>query len=61
MPVELTEAEEMNMREHANMIIKLRDLGLTEEQINDFMIFVETNNPTPEQAEEAKNRRNVNV
>ena len=57
MPVELTEVEVMNMREHANMIIKLRDLGLTEEQINDFMIFVETNVPTSEQAEEAKKNR----
>lgn len=49
-----------NVRETSNIIIALRLKGWTEEEINDFMIFIETNNPTAEQAEEAKNHRKDN-
>lgn len=42
------------MTETTNIIIALRLKGWTEEEINDFMVFIETNKPTAEQAEEAK-------
>lgn len=32
----------MNMQEVARMIIGLRAAGWTEEEINDFMLFIET-------------------
>ena len=43
-----------NMRETTNIIIALRREGWKEEKINDFMVFIETNAPTAEQAQEAK-------
>ena len=43
-----------NMTETSNIIIALRRKGWSEMEINDFMIFIETNKPTAEQAEEAK-------
>ena len=47
----------MNTKEVTNIIIKLRQKGWTEEEINDFMVFVETNTPSAAQAEEAKKNR----
>ena len=44
--------------ETTNIIIALRRKGWTEEEINDFMVFIETNRPTAEQAEEAKQHQN---
>lgn len=32
----------MNQNEHANVIIGLRELGWSDEKINDFMLYVET-------------------
>ena len=46
----------MTAKEVANIIIKLRQKGWSEEEINDFMIFIETHTPTAEEAENAKNR-----
>ena len=46
------------MTEASNIIIALRRKGWTEEEINDFMIFIETNKPTAEQAEAAKQHQN---
>ena len=43
-----------NMKETTNIIIGLRRKGWSDVEINDFMVFIETNNPTQEQAEEAK-------
>ena len=43
-----------NMRETTNIIIALRRKGWTDTEIDDFMVFIETNLPTPEQAEQAK-------
>jgi len=48
----------MNMKETTNIIIALRRKGWTEMEINDFMVFIETNQPTSEQAEEAKKKQN---
>lgn len=48
----------MNTAETANIIIYLRRNGWTEEAINDFIIFIETNKPTAEQAEKAKAENN---
>ncbi|MBQ9503785.1 MAG: hypothetical protein IJU93_02135 [Lachnospiraceae bacterium] len=45
----------MNTKEVANIIIRLRQEGWTEEKINDFIIFVETHVPTADEAEKAKN------
>ncbi|MBO6214398.1 MAG: hypothetical protein J6N76_02545 [Lachnospiraceae bacterium] len=44
----------MNIKKVANIIIRLRQEGWSEEQINDFMIFVETHVPTADEAEKAK-------
>ena len=46
----------MNTKEVANIIIKLRQEGWDEEKINDFMIFIETHNPSALEAEEAKKK-----
>ena len=46
----------MNTKEVANIIIKLRQEGWTEEKINDFMVFVETHTPTADEAEKAKKK-----
>ena len=43
-----------NMSETTNIIIGLRRKGWSDIEINDFMVFIETNRPTQEQAEEAK-------
>ncbi len=43
-----------NMRETTNIIIALRRKGWSELEINDFMVFIETNIPTAQQAEDAK-------
>ena len=45
------------MKETTNIIIALRLAGWSEEQINDFMVFIETNIPTAQQAEEAKKKQ----
>ena len=45
-----------NMRETTNIIIALRRKGWSELEINDFMVFIETNVPTAQQAEEAKKK-----
>ena len=47
----------MTAKEVANIIIKLRQKGWTEEEINDFMVFVETHTPTAEEAENAKTEK----
>ena len=44
----------MNTKEVANIIIALRRKGWSEEEINDFMVFIETHTPTQAEAEEAK-------
>lgn len=47
----------MNTKEVANIIIALRKRGWSEEEINDFMVFVETNTPSAKEADEAKKER----
>ncbi|MBR6222270.1 MAG: hypothetical protein IKQ71_02400 [Lachnospiraceae bacterium] len=47
----------MTNKEATNIIIKLRELGLTDDQITDFIVFIETNTPTAEQAEKAKQKK----
>lgn len=44
----------MTAKEVANIIIKLRQKGWSEEEINDFIVFIETHTPTAEEAEAAK-------
>ena len=34
--------DNMNQNEHANVIIGLREIGWSDEKINDFMLYVET-------------------
>ena len=48
------EGLDMNTKEVTNTIIKLRLKGWTEEEINDFFVFIETHVPTEREAEEAK-------
>ncbi|MBQ9633309.1 MAG: hypothetical protein IJV04_10440 [Lachnospiraceae bacterium] len=43
-----------SMSETTNINIALRRKGWSDTEINDFMVFIETNRPTQEQAEEAK-------
>ena len=51
----------MYMKEVTNVIIGLRRRGWSEMEINDFMVFVETHNPTEEEAEQAKRERDGKV
>lgn len=45
--------------ETTNIIIGLRRKGWSDTEINDFIVFLETHNPTAEEAEEAKkNQKN---
>ena len=44
----------MTAKEVSNIIIRLRQKGWSEEEINDFFVFVETHIPTEEEAEKAK-------
>lgn len=44
----------MSAKEVANIIIRLRMSGWSEEEINDFFVFVETHTPTADEAEKAK-------
>ena len=44
----------MNTKQITNTIIKLRLKGWTEEEINDFFVFIETHLPTEKEAEDAK-------
>ena len=49
----------MDKREAANIIIALRNKGWNDAEINDFVVFVETNIPTMAAAEDAKkNQKN---
>ena len=43
-----------SQNENTNIIIALRRKGWTDAEINDFIVFIETNKPTAEQAEDAK-------
>ena len=46
-----------NMTETTNIIIGLRMRGWTDEEINDFMLFIETNKPTQKQIADSKKKR----
>ena len=46
----------MNTKVVANIIIALRQKGWSEEEINDFMVFIETHIPTADEAEKAKKK-----
>lgn len=41
----------MPQREVTNIIIKLREMGYSAEQINAFIVFIETHTPTEEEAQ----------
>ena len=45
------------MTETTNIIIGLRMKGWTDEEINDFIVFIETNRPTQKQIEQSKKKR----
>ena len=47
----------MTSKEVANIIIGLRQRGWTEEEINDFIVFVETHTPTEAEAESSKKKK----
>ena len=47
----------MSTKEVANRIIKLRQKGWSEMEINDFFVFIETHTPTEKEAEEAKEKK----
>ncbi|MBR6222651.1 MAG: hypothetical protein IKQ71_04375 [Lachnospiraceae bacterium] len=44
----------MTAKEVANIYIMLRRKGWNDTEIGDFIVFLETHNPTAEEAEEAK-------
>ena len=39
----------MNQKENANLIIKLREKGWTDTEINELVLFIETHTPTEEE------------
>ena len=41
----------MTAKERTNIIILLRQKGWTAEEINDFMVFISTHNPTSEETD----------
>ena len=45
-----------NMRETSNIIIALRLRGWSDEEINDFILFVENNEPTQKQINDSKKK-----
>ena len=49
----------MTAKEVSNIIIRLRQKGWSEEEINDFFVYVGTHNPSEAEAEKAreKNRK----
>ena len=44
----------MNTRETSNIIIGLRKKGWTDTEINDFILYIETHVPTPDEVDEEK-------
>lgn len=48
----------MTAKEVTNIIIGLRNKGWTSDEIDDFFVFIETNTPTADEAEKAKEKQN---
>ncbi len=46
--------DNMNMQEHARMILGLRSAGWSDEDINDFMLYIETGEDQYKPTDKAK-------
>lgn len=47
----------MTSKEITNIILELRKKGWSDTEINDFIMKVETHNPTEKEVEESRNQR----
>ena len=46
--------DHMTNKETSNIILRLREIGWTDTEINDFILFIETHNPTESEVKNSK-------